>query len=137
MTGVQTCALPISIENLSKMIYWVTGEVPNKTNLYSFISHSKKIGQYCIERDTKKCQANNRDFPDLFLVHKKVEWQNWCYIVLSNFDYPLTHLEPQNLSYMWNYLFFTKIYANPLNCASIYVHISQQQSSVIPRITIN
>lgn len=47
------------------------------------------------------------------------------------------HLEPQNLSYMWNYLFFTKIYANPLNCASIYVHISQQQSSVIPRITIN
>jgi hypothetical protein len=55
-----------SIENLSKMIYWVTGEVPNKTNLYSFMSHSKKIGQYCIERDTKKCQANNRDFPDLF-----------------------------------------------------------------------
>lgn len=62
-----------SIENLCKMIYWVTGEVPNKANLYSFMSHSKKIGQYCIDRDTKKCQANNRDFPDLFLVHKKVE----------------------------------------------------------------
>lgn len=59
-----------TIESLSKMIYWVTGESPNKAHLRAFLVHSKKIGCYNIAHCKAENHGGNSNFTDLFFIQK-------------------------------------------------------------------